>query len=409
MAGNYSSRAVVNNVDRNKLVAALSDNDIPFNFSYSNIELADNIDKLLVDGKIELATVNNIYNSQIFFSKHKCCYLSEFDALSVRQLEMGILNIEQEYNIKEPFCDFVTIRKGNEKIVALKKVYADKTLDSIEIVFQTQIETSLQGIRHTKNVFIPIIIQIPQNRVTVMVDPTIEGTKEKGHRHSCLAKEYLEKIKKFFNLSWTESKNKFAGHSHNLTRRFINDAYQTALGNMDNTVEEQFESVVASSSDIIVDFLKNTLKVVSLEEKSQQSVSLDISESVKTIIENAAISNYILDNKKGISKTSQTGYITSLKFQDRVKSQAKMNGDGYVKPIMDSDTFLSLRGDLKKFREISSLRLKWMMGDKKLDVRYEIENMTTLIIRFYHIFDGSDYINATQKYEEFGQANAGQI
>ena len=236
-----------------------------------------------------------------------------------------------------------------------------------------------------------------------MVNPIIDGAKEKEHMHSSIAKRYLEKVRNIFDMTWVEIKEKYAAYNFNLTLNFINEAYNIAMGNKIIDDKKQFEDVISSSSINIMNYLKNDLKLVILDEKEHTSILYDIRENIKSIIENAAISNYIMVSENGISKTSEIGYVTYLKFQDRAKSLTRMQGDGYSKPIMDSDAFLSLRNYLKKYRDISALKITWATDYRNLTVKYVIENMNTLIARFYHDLCEGDFINAMQKYEIFGQ------
>ena len=130
----YNSRPAVNSIAKSHLINALTENGVKCDFGASSNHLADTIDQMLMENKIDSCTINKIYYDLILFGKHRCCYISEFVSINGDKLEAGILKLEEDYEIKEPFIDFISSLTGGEKVVALKKNFAYGVLDSINIV-----------------------------------------------------------------------------------------------------------------------------------------------------------------------------------------------------------------------------------------------------------------------------------
>ncbi|MCL2386995.1 MAG: hypothetical protein FWC89_05505 [Defluviitaleaceae bacterium] len=404
----YNSRPITTNITKNELVKSLNYHGISCKFGISENEIADFIDDLLTNKKINKSTIDKIYYELIYFRQHKCCYLSEFEEFGDESFQYGKAMLEKNYGIKKPFVDFMVALSRGEKIVALEYCYAEKILDAIKLVFRKEIKTTIEDEIKVRYAFIPIIIQIPQKRVIVMVNPKRDGAKEKEHVFSHIAKDYLDKIKCIFKLKWVEIRNKYAQYNHCITLNFTNEICRLAMGNPSELAKEKLAETIELSSKAIENFLETHMKITCMSEKRLQSSLLNIHENIQSVIENAVISNYIVENGKGISANSKIGYISYIKFHDRTNSLMRMRGE-YLKPITDSETFLSLRNDLKKYREISAIRIKWLQEDMKFDVKYELENMTTLVLRFYHEFCEGDYNNAIQEYEKFGQDAVAEV
>lgn len=307
------------------------------------------------------------------------------------------------YGVTNAFLDIAgnPLQKPQDELAALQwSTDPDGGLAQLKLLFGKRIPVMKNDRLITKFAYFPVEIHFPSGEIILKANRNIEGLKEKPYTYTSLALEYLERVAQLFQrrLAATNIENlrKMYEVSRYLTRRYF------------QAVSEEQGDPLQALIDSVSSQIQSGIRIVGLTEKTRVSDIFDIHKNVRYIIENAKLFDYITshpDQRPILCRLD--GFLTYIKYEDRDAYLIRFRGANYTRDLSNSETFLRLRGDLEKYKAISTIQVFWFRehGDyaNKFRVRYEVFSPEVLALYFYSELNEDDFRDAVEKFNRYGK------
>jgi len=395
----YNLKPITNNIPAKILQAFLESCGLGTKFSNARKPIDEFFADMLLTEVVTKTSLEQFFFDSLQYGNHRSCYMLNIENFGNPDLNTFLIALGKSKKFINIISHADTTAK--EELIALQPNYnTSKKISTVSLLYRQRIETLTKGNLQSQTVFIPVCFDLEKSKLFVRVCPNIEGEKEKKYRYSEIADKYIMKMQNLFKLDFSQINDLTFQKIYNVTQNLTQEYFaHISSGAIDDSLIQQ-----------MADSIEQSLQIDNLAEKSSMSGIYDIRSNLRTLLENILVMEFEQINTGRLDELGLNGYISYFRYADRKLFKTRFRGENYRKPVTESETFLVLREDLKRFREIEAIQVYWYQDRaKSLRVKYEVDSIDRLLLRFYDDLTEGDFEYAIRQFDKFGQKDFANV
>ncbi|MDC7279582.1 hypothetical protein NXH64_08720 [Butyrivibrio fibrisolvens] len=399
-------KIVIANVRKTNLIRRIKEYGIDSNLRISDDDFKDWLDDLINSGKMQESDLNDCFFEELMYGYRRLMRVYKITQTRHLREADDWQNLLDQFNcpslnfnsiISTPIVNGETL-----KIVAIRSNASQDRIHKVEIMFLYRMRIVKNGTNSMSTFYsyIPVVIDLDK-KILIMKIWNKEEAYE-GDRPN----EQLEKVIGLLQ--------EYGG----ITTRGFTDSHQKVLYKMSKSLFDNFfkelpnyDLVVAKRDEIpsIVDSLIRGIDLQNYEENnglmSVNKDTLDLNGELYKILQQVALSDYLINNSIENLLVSADKFISKIRFSDRDNLTASLMGEAGVKCIFDAQTYMCIRNSLDIVEKIVSLVVNYssMSVRGKMLVKYDAATNDYLVIHIINdcYYTSEDFSKFWEIYEQY--------